>query len=116
MSGYSYASSSFSSSSSSNQFNYVHGLDLLDYTDTNNRYNKLISNSQLYTIFEKLNNAAYPFLTNANNEVFFKHYDIPSGSWVTSGAEYAKNIVHSFNTRYVKVIGYKKPQHKLISF
>ena len=48
MSGYSYASSSFSSSSSSNQFNYVHGLDLLDYTDTNNRYNKLISNSQLY--------------------------------------------------------------------
>jgi hypothetical protein len=125
------SSSSYSSTSSSTPFGCTHGLSvhnpalsgnslLLGINEPNaqnNRYNKTISNSQLFQLLTSLANAAFPVLNNNTDDgVYFKHYNITTSDWVPSGGEYYYLIEHYFDNKYAQVTGYYKSSKEQFKF
>jgi hypothetical protein len=82
--------------------------------DTNNRFNKIISNKMLFRLFSSLANAAFPFLNGSG--VYYKQFDITENDWTPSGGMYWYEVAHYFDNKYPQIFGYKRTGKRQIRF
>ena len=99
------SSSSQSSSSSSTTFKCPHGMQVADIVNgTSVRFNKVISNNDLFFMFDSLKDAAFPLIVGEG--VFFKQFDVSTTDWTASGGVYWYEVAHYFDNRYPQVIAW----------
>jgi len=103
------SSSSTSSSSSSMTFKCPHGMAVADISDSNNIFNKVISNNQLFFLYDSLADAAFPILTG--DGVYYKQFNVSTEDWTPSGGIFWYEVAHYFDNKYPQIIAWKKGDH-----